>query len=116
MARKLGALFDQILPKTPLLIEAYGLRTSEIAISTGGEEHSRPFYAMFADEVGIGATTIWAAGTSGSAAIAVHLLACMLARMFPGSEATSIWVELVEERKKELASADPLKQYDLSAA
>lgn len=49
------------------------------------------------------ATSIWAAATSGTAAIAVHLLACMLARMFSGPEATSIWVELIEERKKKLA-------------
>ncbi|KAI9677129.1 MAG: hypothetical protein M1822_008238 [Bathelium mastoideum] len=59
---------------------------------------------MFADQAGVDATSIWAAATSGESAIAVHLLACMLARIFPGSEATSIWAELIEERKKELAN------------
>ena len=53
--------------------------------------------------MGIDGTSIWAAATSGRGAIAVHLLACMLARIWSGSEATSIWVELVEKRKIELS-------------
>jgi len=69
---------------------------------------------MFADQAGVDATSIWAAATSGPAAIAVHLLACMLARMFPGPEATSIWSELLEERKKELASEDDTKPCHIS--
>lgn len=47
-------------------------------------------------------TSIYAAATSGSSAIAIHLLACMLARSWPAPVATSIWVELVAERKREL--------------
>jgi hypothetical protein len=53
--------------------------------------------------MGADGTTIWAAATSGKGAIAVHLLACMLARIWTGPEATSIWVELVAQRKQELA-------------
>lgn len=40
--------------------------------------------------------------TSGPPSIAVHLLACMLARSRPAPVATSLWVELVAERRKEL--------------
>jgi hypothetical protein len=87
------------------LIENYGLRASEIAQSTESGERSGPFHGIFADQAGVDGTSIWAAATSGDAAIAVHLLACMLARMFPGSEATSIWVELIEARKRELVNA-----------
>lgn len=47
---------------------------------------------------------------SGAEAVAVHLLACMLARFWSGPEATAIWEELVERRKAELGtvqSTDP---------
>lgn len=30
------------------------------------------------------------------------LLACMLARIWPSSEATSLWVEIVEYRRREI--------------
>ena len=73
-----------------------------------------PMYGMFADQAGVDATSIWAAATSGSAAVAVHLLACMLARMFTSSEATSIWAELVAERKKTLAVVDDTKPCHVS--
>ena len=33
--RKLGCLFEQIIPSTPRLIQTYGLRTSEIIQSPG---------------------------------------------------------------------------------
>lgn len=52
---------------------------------------------MFASHLGADSTSIWAAVTSGPGAIAVHLLACMLARLFTDLEAISVWVELVEE-------------------
>lgn len=61
---------------------------------------------MFSEWVGIDATSIWAAATSGPTAITVHLLACMIARMFTNSEATSIWHELVERRKEQLLVAN----------
>jgi len=61
---------------------------------------------MFSEWVGIDATSIWAAATSGPAAITVHLLACILARLFTVSEATSIWFELVERRQEQLKKAE----------
>lgn len=63
---------------------------------------------MFQNYVGADSTTIWAAVTSGKGALAVHLLACMLARLWTPAEATSIWVEIVEERKAQIsAECDP---------
>ncbi|KAH8777182.1 hypothetical protein BGZ57DRAFT_890833 [Hyaloscypha finlandica] len=101
-ARKLGALFEQILPATPKLFQAYGQRASDIA-----ESHtSTPLRGLntgpFAEYLGIDGTSIWAAATSGKRAIAVHLLACMLARILQGPEAISTWVELVERRKQQI--------------
>ncbi|KAH8724881.1 hypothetical protein GQ44DRAFT_682358 [Phaeosphaeriaceae sp. PMI808] len=113
-ARKLGALFEQLLPNTPLLIDRYGSRASEIALMSKDGEATNPLHSMFAEQAGIDATSIWAAATSGTASIAVHLLACMLARIFPGPEATSIWAELIEERKKELACEDSSKPYHIA--
>ena len=103
-ARRLGALFEGILPKTPKLFEAYGLRASEITKCPdinpkGGEKDG-----IFASQTGVDATTIWAAATSGSSAIGVHLLACMLARIWTPSEATSIWVQIIEGRRQEIAT------------
>ncbi|KAM3075799.1 hypothetical protein ACMFMG_007926 [Clarireedia jacksonii] len=60
-----------------------------------------PFFAAYS---GIDATSIWAAATSSKAALPVHLLSCMLARIFEASEATSIWIELVKERREDIAA------------
>lgn len=57
---------------------------------------------MFKDFTGPDATSIWAAATSGQAAIAVHLLACMLARVWPPAEAISIWLELINGQQREI--------------
>ncbi|KAI3334886.1 hypothetical protein F4824DRAFT_489922 [Ustulina deusta] len=60
-------------------------------------------------------------GKCRSESIAVHLLACMLARMWSRSEAIAIWAELGSERKKELELTgvadrqDQLAQWDSSA-
>jgi hypothetical protein len=105
-ARRLGALFENILPKTPKLVEAYGLRSSEIAEHSVSLSDPSQFHGIFSEQAGVDATSIWAAATSGHAAIAVHLLACMLSRMWSGPEATSIWAEIIEERKKELSAMD----------
>ncbi|KAI1493684.1 hypothetical protein F5X96DRAFT_154597 [Biscogniauxia mediterranea] len=101
-ASRLGSLFKSILPETPNLIRAYGTRASEIAQSPivnprGTEEHG-----PFRDYVGVDGTSIWAAATSSSAAIAAHLLACMIACCWKHDEATAIWVEIVTERKRRL--------------
>jgi len=103
-ARKLGALFQHALPATPNLVRAYGTRTSEIAASKAIERESSMRYGIFSEHAGVDATNIWAAATSGPEAIAVHLLACLLARIWTGPEAASIWVDLVSQRKVELAA------------
>lgn len=99
-ARRLGALFEQLLPPTPSLIGAYGHRASEIARNSAVNPRGSQKHAMFADYIGADATSLWAAATSGISAIGVHLLACMLSRTWSGPEAVSIWVEIVEERKR----------------
>lgn len=106
-ARKLGALFRHSLPKTPHLIRRYGLRASEIA----SNPHVNPkpatgIHGIFTDHVGIDGTNIWAAATSGSDAVAMHLLACMLARIWSHPEAVAIWAEMVAYRKRELGMTD----------
>lgn len=86
-ARKLGALFNDVAPHTPALFAAYGKRVSEIAKEP--EVNPRERRGIFASQMGPDSSSIWAAVTSGSSAIAVHLLSCMLARIFTGPEATS---------------------------
>lgn len=104
-ARRLGALFEGLLPSTPTLLRAYGTRVSEIAQTSSQTVSPEPDNSMFAAHAGIDGTSIWAAATSSPTALHVQLLACMLARQWPASEATSIWEELVEERRKELGDA-----------
>jgi len=98
-ARKLGALFEDELPEVPHLIQAYGRRVTEIAempnVNPKGSSRDGPFR----DHVGADGTTIWAAATSGTSAIAMHLLACILACQWPQAEAIAIWVELVIRRR-----------------
>ena len=102
IARKLGALFERKLPSTPGLTRAYGTRASEIAQALSLDEQGRKSYGVFASRAGADATSLWAAATSGTSAISVHLLACMLARMWDAPEATSLWVEIVKRRKEEV--------------
>ncbi|KAL1883294.1 hypothetical protein Daus18300_000352 [Diaporthe australafricana] len=78
-ARRLGAIFEAILPETPQLIKAYGQRASEIM--SASSKDSPPSIGIFAQHAGIDDASIWAGATSGPGAIQVHLLACMLARM-----------------------------------
>ena len=104
--RKLGCLFEQILPSTPKLIQAYGLRTSEIIQSPGISPKGSRSHGAFEPFVGADGTSIWAAATSGPAALSVHLLACMLARQFDDSKiGVAILVELVVERQREIQEA-----------
>ena len=98
-ARKLGALFEHLLPPTPNLFNAYGRRASEISESSSVDPEGRRSYGVFASQVGADATSLWAAATSGQGAIAIHMLACMLARIWDGPEATSIWVEIIEKQQ-----------------
>ncbi|KAF3022067.1 hypothetical protein E8E14_013357 [Neopestalotiopsis sp. 37M] len=108
-ARRLAALFDGVCPSTPNLITAYGTRVSEIsqkATDMESQEHSKSIFGLY---TGVDATSIWAAATSSpgskASAIHVHLLACMLSSVFKAAEAISIWVELVEERRKAIAQS-----------
>ncbi|KAH8585981.1 hypothetical protein B0O99DRAFT_704838, partial [Bisporella sp. PMI_857] len=96
-ARRLGALFEQILPTTPELVRAYGQRSSEISQMPDINPQ---------EQAGADGTSIWAAATSGASAIAVHLLACMLARIWTPERATSVWTELIERRKSIIKATD----------
>ncbi|KAH8659021.1 hypothetical protein BGZ61DRAFT_567223 [Ilyonectria robusta] len=97
-ARRLAAIFGPLLPQTPELIRCYGLRASEI--SRESTQDAPPVgVGIFAQQVGIDGASIWAGATSGVNAIQVHLLACMLARIWTGPEAISIWVELLKSRR-----------------
>ncbi|KAK0670780.1 hypothetical protein QBC41DRAFT_220996 [Cercophora samala] len=98
IACKLGFLFHELIPETPKLFRAFGNRVSEIlsrpGINPQGSESDGPFQPF----IGADCTSIWAAATSGPSSIGVLLLACMLADAWEAKAATSIWVELVEER------------------
>jgi hypothetical protein len=112
-ARRLGALFENVVPNSPTLIRAYGSRVSEISQKTAkGDIEQR--HGVFAECVGVDGTSVWAAATSGKSSLSLHLLACMLARAWSGPEATSIWVELVEERKRSLRKQISDGLYDSS--
>jgi hypothetical protein len=101
-ARKLGALFEQALPKTPRLLLAYGKRASEIMQSPDINPSGKETHGPFADFVGADGSSIWAAATSGASSITVHLLASLLARAFDGPKATSVWTELIIGRQREI--------------
>ncbi|TVY15702.1 hypothetical protein LARI1_G005736 [Lachnellula arida] len=102
-AQKLGALFASKIPSTSELYKAYGTRVSEICKSESANPRPNVTDGIFASYVGADCTSIWAAVTSSEEAIGVHLLACMLARMWNGTEATSVWDEMVTKRKLEIA-------------
>ncbi|KAH7134953.1 hypothetical protein B0J11DRAFT_425484 [Dendryphion nanum] len=101
-ARSLGALFESLIPPISHLTSAYGKRVSEISKHLETDSSHKPHTGIFSDRAGADGTSIWAAATSGQSAIAMHLLSCMLARIWKPAEATSLWVELVERRKKEI--------------
>jgi hypothetical protein len=114
VARKLGALFADDLPNTPHLFQAYGQRVSEIAGNPKVNPKGNQSDGAFQGFVGADGTSIWAAATSGKGALAVHLLGCMLARIWSGPEAVSIWSELVTERKAVLMRRIQEEQFQLS--
>lgn len=100
LARRLGILFEKVLPEVPSLLKAYGTRASEIAseLDKAGAPSKSIADGVFGPHLGLDTTTIWAGATSGSCALPMHLLACMLARIWSPQEATAIWVELVNNR------------------
>ncbi|KAH8587969.1 hypothetical protein B0O99DRAFT_583731 [Bisporella sp. PMI_857] len=118
-ARKLGALFNGTLPKTPTLITAYGTRVSEILPLIDSSSENIAVTSLFGQQLGADGTTIWAAATSGDGAVPVHLLACLLARTWSGPQATSVWAQMIAERKKEIAKGfekGTMKDYPTLAA
>jgi hypothetical protein len=119
VARKLAALFGENLPDTPNLIKAYGIRATEIAEDSATNPRGTPKDGAFQELIGADGTSIWAAATSGQGAIAMHLLACMLARIWSGPQATAIWMELVTTRKTLLQKrleGDQFRMEEVSAA
>ncbi|KAL2064516.1 hypothetical protein VTL71DRAFT_3653 [Oculimacula yallundae] len=101
-ARKLGALFKEILPPAEDLFRAYGTRVSEISAMPSINPQQKQ--GIFASHAGVDTASIWAAATSGTSAISAHLLGCMLARMFTGPEAISVWVEIVQRQKESISA------------
>ena len=120
-ARRLGALFEPLVPATPKLIEAYGTRASEIATSPNVNPKGNPNDGPFEAFIGADGTSLWAAATSLSsdakahAPLAIHLLACILARAFKAEEAISTWVELVRASRQEIETNIDSEPQTLSA-
>lgn len=108
-ARKLGGMFEGVVPATPNLLAAYGKRVSEIAEAA----HSR-FEGIQGRKVEkftwAEGTSIWAAATSSQSALKIQLLACMLARAYHAPKAISIWMELVAERTRRITLNFPQKE------
>jgi hypothetical protein len=104
LARRLGILFQDVLPEVPALLEAYGTRVTEIVQETTDtmDQPKGLCETFFGSHLGIDYTTIWASATSGSPVLRMHLLACMLARIWSSQEATAIWAELVTHRQIEI--------------
>jgi hypothetical protein len=104
LARRLGVLFQDVLPDVPALLEAYGTRVTEIVQETTDimDQPKGLAETLFGSHLGIDYTTIWASATSGSPVLRMHLLACMLARIWSPQEATAIWAELVTYRQMEI--------------
>lgn len=102
LARRLGIIFEDILPSVPSLLRAYGTRASQIssAMDNAPGAPQGVKEGVFGQHLGIDSTSIWASATSGPSALCMHLLACMLARIWSPQEATAIWVELVEHRRQ----------------
>lgn len=104
-ARRLGALFEDIIPSTPNLISPYGKRVTNIIRTPGVNPEGSATHGPFQSFVGAEGTALWAAATSGIPAIGIYLLACLLARAWEAKESTAIFVELVEGRRMELEEA-----------
>lgn len=104
IARRLAALFDGVNVSTPDLLKAYGTRVSEISLEAS-RTSAGCRSSIFSEYLGIDATSIWAAATSSETggSVQVHLLACLIARMWNPPEAVSIWDEIVACRRREIA-------------
>ncbi|CCD48220.1 hypothetical protein BofuT4_P035130.1 [Botrytis cinerea T4] len=89
-ARKLGALFDGKASIAVALFRAYGTRVSQLCEVERFNPTERSRHGLFSKHVGADSTSIWAAVTSGDGAVAIHLLPCMIARIFTGPQAVSL--------------------------
>jgi hypothetical protein len=105
IARRLAALFEGVNVSTPDLLKAYGTRVSEISLEASSRATAGCRSSIFSEYLGIDATSIWAAATSSETggSVQVHLLACLIARMWNPAEAVSIWDEIVACRRREIA-------------
>ncbi|RMJ15069.1 hypothetical protein CDV36_005253 [Fusarium kuroshium] len=103
-ARKLGALFDGVPPPAEHLLSAYGKRVSEICGRKNIDPKERTRHGIFSQFVGPDSTSLWAAATSGTNAIAIHLLATMIAGLFNSAQSIALWLQLIEKRKSEIES------------
>ncbi|CAH0041276.1 unnamed protein product [Clonostachys rhizophaga] len=106
-ARKLAVLFGDVIPQVPNLIAAYGTRASEVLKDSRVNPASAEYQlGPFGPFTGVDATSIWAAATSGASSVALHLLACFLARAFANpAHSVSAWVEIILERQKRMANS-----------
>lgn len=120
-ARRLTTLFEGVCPSTPKLLKAYGTRASQIC-DAQNRLSVKSGSSLFGEYLGVDATSIWAAATSSQSGIAVHvhLLACLLARIWSHSEAVAIWDQIITARREEIAhkfmDSDSLPFSTLSAA
>ncbi|KAL4878202.1 hypothetical protein BJY04DRAFT_229923 [Aspergillus karnatakaensis] len=103
LARRLGFLFEEILPSVPTLLKAYGTPSSPPQKVAEG---------IFGLHLGVDSTSIWAGATSGGPSLLMHLLACMLARIWSAQEATAIWAELIESRREVVKNQPTAAIYD----
>ncbi|KAF5549501.1 hypothetical protein FMEXI_4201 [Fusarium mexicanum] len=101
-ARKLGALFDGVPPSAQHLLSSYGKRVSEICQQRHIDTEERNRYGIFSQFAGTDSASLWAAATSGTSAISIHLLACMIAGVFDSAQSVALWLQLIETRKSEI--------------
>jgi hypothetical protein len=104
-ARRLAALFEELIPSTPNLVTMYGRRVSEIIQQLHVNPRGSSSHGPFKDFIGADATAMWAAAPFGIPALGVYLLACLLARAWDAAKSVSIWVELVSDRRLEIEKA-----------
>ncbi|KAJ4016245.1 hypothetical protein NW766_004437 [Fusarium irregulare] len=114
-ARKLGALFEGVAPPTENLLSAYGKRVSEICEKRHIDTEERNRYGVFSQFAGTDSASLWAAATSGTSAISVHLLACMIAGLFDSAQSVALWLQLVEKRKLEIKDTVSLEMDQVKA-
>ncbi|KAN0099778.1 hypothetical protein V8E51_013553 [Hyaloscypha variabilis] len=94
--------FDFSLVKVDAPPEFMRFESQEISESLTITDSDLDRARIFEEHLGFDGTAIWAAATSGKDAISLIMLACMLTKIWSQPEATSLWQDLVEERRKEI--------------